>query len=1018
MSDEKPSNRLQSISEIKAIFAEKLGKFQGKPLTRGGSLRNNLAQVSSRMSSFRSTTTESMIASQSLEKITRLLSKPDKNEKESLLLYDYFRKYKFFIRFKEAHEDLDERNAFSHVLRSASYEVYDPGTVIYQEGDVSEGKIYLIMTGEVSVIKRHLKDPSNPPTQRYESPRQLKLDIVHEDSEAGDTPKTTFMTNIAKPLNSLESTPVAGGMKFLSFGASLANHLSNLETELETKTPQKGSKVPKLTKFSSFKMPFQSLNSSPDSSPTSKLRSKKNFTITPDNSPPRRMLRLPDDYTWKRNTIFPEDASILAKAKEFGEIIDKKKAESYFGHKCLYNEEKRAETILTNTRTEVAILYKDSFKLLQEKFSKKRLEIQQFIQKIFPSFDTVRSTSVLRTIVQLFADLEYSQHQHVTIEGDTGNHFYILMEGTCELVKEIVFDDADKIKEPLATFKAFYGLKKITKKELRICQLEKGSFIGEEILFSDSNTYMHTVKVISSKANILRISKKKFKSHFPTEVINGLEKLYLHKKKNNTDIFNILLKSKKLHFDEKTLDKVGSVLVTNKDRLNYNPAIHPKGQEEAAMKIDAPLYTKDPASNSQQPSTQPTAQKPPPKEKDIKKSPRPTILRPSSALHSPKGANLNELIDSVHSRVMSPTPTPSEVMLSPSSSQKNLLIEQTPPKKTHRRQISSPILSSPISISSEVLTSYRGTSNLNSYRSSYQERPSTANNFSTPKKEKQKSETVESKISLRIENSPTVLNFDKFMQVMREKFDFVDECYKEDLAREKGRIKFNLNVDDPNVQKMMRVQSNKKAYIKNKKKYENPVKRPLSALALRKYNSLERSESTGDLKENLKIADIIKLNSPLSCMNTPRLSSAVESPIAIVKSPESRPISGREIKTPATRESSMGEIRSNSASTRPGTSVPKSEKMISMTTKTPQVRTKNLLVGKKETKNTAGLMINTTGSSTGILVTKHRKSSSYGSIPRKIGGFSSVSILKLKPNEEKLRRTRDIWYFGSIGIKK
>ena len=58
----------------------------------------------------------------------------------------------FWRQFFDSHEDIEERDSIIFMMKQAKIATYDPGAVVYHEGDISNDCIYLVLSGELSVI--------------------------------------------------------------------------------------------------------------------------------------------------------------------------------------------------------------------------------------------------------------------------------------------------------------------------------------------------------------------------------------------------------------------------------------------------------------------------------------------------------------------------------------------------------------------------------------------------------------------------------------------------------------------------------------------------------------------------------------------------------------------------------------------------------------------------------------------------------------------------------------------------
>ena len=86
-----------------------------------------------------------------LFKIRRILKNENRTSEEVLFLYQFLRDSKFFKDFRENNSGLHETDALLHACRNVGFEWMPPGKVIFEEGQTNNDKMYLILSGEVSI---------------------------------------------------------------------------------------------------------------------------------------------------------------------------------------------------------------------------------------------------------------------------------------------------------------------------------------------------------------------------------------------------------------------------------------------------------------------------------------------------------------------------------------------------------------------------------------------------------------------------------------------------------------------------------------------------------------------------------------------------------------------------------------------------------------------------------------------------------------------------------------------------
>jgi len=100
-----------------------------------------------------------------LETVRRVLKIENRTPEEALVLYKYLAQSKFFKDFRVNHTELHETDALLHACQFMNYEQYPAGRVVFKEGDSPNGKMYMILTGEVNIVAKkihsHSKNYSN-----------------------------------------------------------------------------------------------------------------------------------------------------------------------------------------------------------------------------------------------------------------------------------------------------------------------------------------------------------------------------------------------------------------------------------------------------------------------------------------------------------------------------------------------------------------------------------------------------------------------------------------------------------------------------------------------------------------------------------------------------------------------------------------------------------------------------------------------------------------------------------------
>ena len=149
----------------------------------------------------------------------------------------------------------------------------------------------------------------------------------------------------------------------------------------------------------------------------------------------------------KSSTILSEDdenkkkqykrkKSLHSFASKFGTIKDKIKKGGYFGEKALATNQPRGATIITNTECELLTIRKEEFDLMMGKFERVNNHLKEFMYKYIPNIQLIYNKSVLENLLYVFNEKTFEKGNHLTLEEEEGNHFYIVAEGRCDLYKK------------------------------------------------------------------------------------------------------------------------------------------------------------------------------------------------------------------------------------------------------------------------------------------------------------------------------------------------------------------------------------------------------------------------------------------------------------------------------------------------------------------------------------------------------------------------------------------------------
>lgn len=499
----------------------------------------------------------------------QILEAQNRTDDEAYVIYERIKDFKFFGQFLKEKSDDKNLDVFLFICKKFAYEAHPPGTVIMNQGDFSNGKVYIILSGELLVYVQGIAPPPPPvtqPTTTLQTPRAspLKLEsVIAEQSPnaEGATPnnstkvqqKPEIQTSLFKltdtPRNVTTNTstvdiskPILGtieeGMK-----TQRESVMSHDDGERQQHTP----KIKGFSHLASQKFDFsrkQSLMSpmffEPKKPPVFDKQSTGNTTDI-DHAANESSRQLKKSGLTLENIEQPTPG-----VSSYGVLVNRIHEGSYFGEKALYKKHKRNATIMTSNYVELLTLNQEDFMKVQGEFNKARAIMKQFLRSIFPKIESVPTQNVLETLLYNCEVKTFPYKKVITEEGVLGEEFFVIFEGQCEFSKAIIYDSSEKLDYPMSDMRPLYGLTRTKKESLVITNTERGTFVGEEILFNEKEVYEYTVKVASEKVRLISFKKAKFTFRCPKLILMGLQSLYNTKKHRNL-----------LHFQEKVQRKNG-----------------------------------------------------------------------------------------------------------------------------------------------------------------------------------------------------------------------------------------------------------------------------------------------------------------------------------------------------------------------------------------------------------------------------------------------------------------------------
>lgn len=409
------------------------------------------------------------------------------------------------------------------------YERYIAGSLILSEGDKSNNKFYVVLSGEVSILIRN--------SENVFISENLQKKFLHKMSKE----------RLSQPSPNLKLV-----VEKLNFPVPASPEKNEQSAKAEEKVDNNQSLPNSPEKRNSIKN--HNLKKTKTLTPVRKISPpKKKMSLLPDilTSQTLQSIKLPKKEEIAKEKIEEEEdeeiivpekkgqypkvpilpffhlgkETVLIKLKEMGYNNKELYKGEGFGEVALLDSKaRRTASVVALTSVELIVILKKDFLLIRQKFSHEYKAKKKFLVDVLPFLQKISSSSTLDTLIFCFKELRLSHRQKILTEKDKNpEKIYFLAKGKCKIEKSLVFE-SELIRQS---------------KMIHICDVDVKGIIGEEILFSsnDINTYHYTATVTSEEAFFFTISKNSMLSAFPKEVKIHLYENFLMKESKRNEIF-------------------------------------------------------------------------------------------------------------------------------------------------------------------------------------------------------------------------------------------------------------------------------------------------------------------------------------------------------------------------------------------------------------------------------------------------------------------------------------------------
>ena len=375
--------------------------------------------------------------------------------------------------------------------------------MILTEGDKSNSKFYVVLSGDVSILIRN-----------------------SENVFISENLQKKFLTKLNKERHSIQE----------QFSAPAQETIESLK--LPIKEPLKEASPELVRKRMSIKRTkttagIRSFPKRGKNSLIPGILTSKSIRLSSQNE----MLDIEEEsYTEAKVKEMPQVATlpffhlgkdlVLQKLKEMGYTSKELYKGEGFGEVALLDSKaRRTATVLSLNHVEVIVILKKDFLLIRQKFSHEYKAKKKFLVEVLPFLRMISSSSTIDNLIFCFKELRLNHKQLVISEAETSpDKVFFLMRGKCKIEKNYHYkSDGIPISRPI-----------------HICDVDYKGIIGEEILFNEaeeSGDYLYTVTVVSEEAFFYTVARNSILGSFPKEIKSFLYDTFQMKNGLRKEIF-------------------------------------------------------------------------------------------------------------------------------------------------------------------------------------------------------------------------------------------------------------------------------------------------------------------------------------------------------------------------------------------------------------------------------------------------------------------------------------------------
>ena len=472
--------------------------------------------------------------------VMKIIQKEERTNEEAWALYQYLKEYMFFNLFINMTNEVYQKECLINVFKKFRYEKYPAGHVLFEEGDASNGRMYVVLSGSIHVMLKRKESLLEASSVR------LRPSLLRKDSRK-------ISRNFDKPNENLRSSIT------ISSKDAGASEFSKEVQKSPSRPLRKLSIIytnPRLSNSAQSPKPFDGAYEGDE------IASVRSLFIGQT-----------------RKELDPKKSDIY----KHSEVVTTIEVGGYFGERALESTQKRTASIVVDRGCELLVLTKDEFLLIKKTFNTKTRDLVDFVIRSVPGIESRHGTLLLEHFLYLFEEKTLNYKNHLIVEGASDDNCYLIYSGTCQVYRTISIEEVLALSASYTKLKPFFAKPKRVKEKIPLAIIKDGSLVGEEVFSMDDKPYYtYSVQVTSDVCKVFCINKAKFAKKFNGLVFRQIEEMYQGKKSRKDQILLEQMTKRGLDLADSSIDNLFlnckrtpmQMHTTETVRLNTNPSYY------------------------------------------------------------------------------------------------------------------------------------------------------------------------------------------------------------------------------------------------------------------------------------------------------------------------------------------------------------------------------------------------------------------------------------------------------------